>query len=334
MQLSSDVRIPDGLLAANALLSEKPHQGVPSWNLALHQGIDERNSTAAIGLRVGQHLNRAWSRYTGKERDAESGLDYFGARYYASNMGRWTSPDVPFADQNPDNPQSWNLYGYVRNNPLNSIDTNGRVTWLIGGTWHNPKDWTASSPLGQEMSGFFDPNDDDVETIEWSGGNTDSARAELSAKIAAAMAAHSWKPGEQNNIVCHSHGCNGVMGALPTLMTDGFFVNNLVSLGQPMRGDYPYSGGVDTWYNVYAGNDLVQKLGGRVPLFGGRKNSNANNFQVHTGKNPIAAHGALHNDWLTRMQWEMFIRGAQQPDDSGGGGKRNCVDNTCHGIVP
>ena len=35
------------------------------------------------------------SRYTGKERDAESGLDYFGARYYGSNMGRWMSPRVP-----------------------------------------------------------------------------------------------------------------------------------------------------------------------------------------------------------------------------------------------
>ena len=147
----------------------------------------------------------ARSRFTGKERDTESGNDYFGARYYASSMGRWMSPDLPFADQNPENPQSWNLYGYVQNNPLNSIDTNGRVTWLIGGTWHNPKDWTASSPLGQEMSGFLDPTDDDVETIEWSGGNSDGARAELSAKIAAAMAAHTWKPGEQNNIVCHSH---------------------------------------------------------------------------------------------------------------------------------
>jgi len=33
------------------------------------------------------------SRYSGKERDAESGNDYFGARYYASSMGRFMSPD-------------------------------------------------------------------------------------------------------------------------------------------------------------------------------------------------------------------------------------------------
>src|SRR5271163_45379 len=54
------------------------------------------------------------SRSTGKERDAESGLDYIDARYYASTMGRFMSPDpsqLYFAD--PTNPQSFNLYTYA-----------------------------------------------------------------------------------------------------------------------------------------------------------------------------------------------------------------------------
>jgi RHS repeat-associated protein len=134
MQLSFDVRIPDGLLAANALLNEKPHQGVPSWNLALHQGIDERNSTAAIGIRASAQLNRIWPRFTGKERDNESGLDYFGARYYASSMGRFMSPDwsakaqaVPYAKLT--NPQTLNLYGYMQNNPLGGVDQDGHCDW-------------------------------------------------------------------------------------------------------------------------------------------------------------------------------------------------------------
>ncbi len=70
------------------------------------------------------------SHFTGKERDTETGLDYFGARYYASNMGRWMSPDwadkpeaVPYSDLN--DPQSLNLYGYVRNNPLSKNDLDG-----------------------------------------------------------------------------------------------------------------------------------------------------------------------------------------------------------------
>jgi len=65
-------------------------------------------------------------KFTGKERDAESGLDYFGARYLSSAQGWWTSPDAPFADQRPEDPQSWNMYAYVRNNPLTNTDPDGR----------------------------------------------------------------------------------------------------------------------------------------------------------------------------------------------------------------
>lgn len=72
--------------------------------------------------------------FTGKERDSESGNDYFGARYYASSMGRWLSPDydgdddgppepVPYADFS--DPQSLNLYSYVENSPLSAFDSDG-----------------------------------------------------------------------------------------------------------------------------------------------------------------------------------------------------------------
>ena len=49
-------------------------------------------------------------KFTGKERDQETGLDYFGARYYGSALGRFSSPDEPLADQHSIDPQSWNLY--------------------------------------------------------------------------------------------------------------------------------------------------------------------------------------------------------------------------------
>ncbi len=63
--------------------------------------------------------------FTAKERDGESGLDYFGARYFSASLGRFTGPDVPFLDQSPTDPQSWNLYGYVVNRPLLFIDIDG-----------------------------------------------------------------------------------------------------------------------------------------------------------------------------------------------------------------
>jgi RHS repeat-associated protein len=69
-------------------------------------------------------------KFTGKKRDLETGLDYFGARYYSNGLGRWVSADwsaapVPVPYANFDDPQSLNLYGYVRNIPTTQIDIDG-----------------------------------------------------------------------------------------------------------------------------------------------------------------------------------------------------------------
>ncbi len=58
-------------------------------------------------------------RYTGMERDGESGLEYHGARYYAPWLGRWTAPD-----QHPERIDG-NRYAYVKNNPVTFRDPNG-----------------------------------------------------------------------------------------------------------------------------------------------------------------------------------------------------------------
>jgi RHS repeat-associated protein len=135
------VQIPafsDPLPVPIPLLKEKPRQGVPGNNPAPHPGHDLHNSTVAIGLRAALHLNAVRSRSTGKERDAESGNDYFGARYYASTMGRFLSPDwsdpaqpIPYASLH--RPQSLNLYSYVENNPLSQIDDDGHSTVIFDG---------------------------------------------------------------------------------------------------------------------------------------------------------------------------------------------------------
>jgi RHS repeat-associated protein len=63
--------------------------------------------------------------FTGKERDQESGLDYFGARYNSSSMGRFMSPDPGNIGASPKNPQTWNMYSYGLNNPLRITDPTG-----------------------------------------------------------------------------------------------------------------------------------------------------------------------------------------------------------------
>lgn len=72
-------------------------------------------------------------RFTSKERDNESGLDYFLARYYSSAQGRFTSPDpIMISDKQTDNPQLWNLYSYVGNNPLAYRDPTGMELIRLG----------------------------------------------------------------------------------------------------------------------------------------------------------------------------------------------------------
>ena len=101
----------------------------------------------------------AAQKFTGKERDAETGLDYFGARYFSGAQGRFTSPDDVFADQHAADPQSWNLYAYVRNNPLRGIDLDG----------HSPSclDPRNCRGMGQDLSmGLLSNAEDHAETVQ------------------------------------------------------------------------------------------------------------------------------------------------------------------------
>ena len=98
--------------------------------------------------------------FTGKERDTESGLDYFGARYYGSSMGRFMSPDpsgLAFAD--PENPQGLNLYSYVLNNPLSFIDPDGMECVWDDGSFDSADDKQIGSHSGCSSQGgtYVDP---------------------------------------------------------------------------------------------------------------------------------------------------------------------------------
>jgi RHS repeat-associated protein len=70
-------------------------------------------------------IDNVRQKFTGYERDGETGLHYAHARYYANAQGRFISPDSFGGSAN--NPQSLNLYSYVRDNPLRYVDPTGRI---------------------------------------------------------------------------------------------------------------------------------------------------------------------------------------------------------------
>jgi RHS repeat-associated protein len=92
----------------------------------------EELNTGVSGRTAGMGYGGADStrqKFTQKERDIESGLDYFLARYYSSAQGRFTSTDpIALAASRLKDPQQINQYAYVRNNPLSLVDPNGEDT--------------------------------------------------------------------------------------------------------------------------------------------------------------------------------------------------------------
>jgi RHS repeat-associated protein len=87
-------------------------------------------------------------KFGSKERDIETGLDYFIARYHSPVQGRFTSVDPENAGSDPEDPQSWNGYAYTRNNPVLYSDPDGRKYLVCG-------------PNGGGSCGFVDDRDFD-----------------------------------------------------------------------------------------------------------------------------------------------------------------------------
>ncbi len=86
-------------------------------------------------------------KFTDKERDAESGYDYFGARYYASPLYNWTSVD-PLADQSP----QISPYAYCNWNPIKFVDPDGKAIHVAAGA-------IIGAVIGGTISGISAMND-------------------------------------------------------------------------------------------------------------------------------------------------------------------------------
>ena len=107
-----------------SLAGIKRHDYLP-FGEELYVGTGGRTSAQGYGA-----VDNVRRKFNGYERDGETGLDYAQARYYASGQGRFTGVDA--GAFTPADPQNWNRYSYVQNNPLKFIDPTGNTLTLTG----------------------------------------------------------------------------------------------------------------------------------------------------------------------------------------------------------
>ena len=279
-------------------------------------------------------------KFTSKELDEETGLYYFGARYYDSRLSIWHGVD-PLADKFP----NLSPYVYVANNPLRFIDPDGRTIIPVHGTWSNPKTWENMNLILEATNNLFGDNFEGG-AFDWSGGNyaiyRSVAAIGLIDHIRGEMKSENYNG--EITLVGHSHGGNVSIEAL-NIMADMDEFNdvqfNLLTINTPVRDDYQLSENASArvnHVNVYDPKDPVQSNGGNAAIINnplnlmpapnlpwgeygkaGRTFLNAKNLEVNNpqaaiqawypwGGIPIPKQGDWHNshnrvsDWIDKTQ--------------------------------
>jgi RHS repeat-associated protein len=145
-------------------------------------GVAVGGRTTGMGYSVADGLRQ---KFTSKERDNETGLDYSINRYYSSQQGRFTSADDFLNDTHVDAPASWNLYAYVRNNPLRYVDPAGQEVYSTNLTDEQKKklieDWQKNT--GYQSISFDKNNKLVIDTKAGFQGGSANARDQLSAAV-------------------------------------------------------------------------------------------------------------------------------------------------------
>jgi RHS repeat-associated protein len=102
------------------------HLGSTRLLTGVNQAIAQNLDYLPFGELISSDSGITTHKFTGDERDSETGVDHTWFRQYSFSYGRWMTPDpAGLAAVDPTNPQSWNRYAYVLNNPLNYIDPTG-----------------------------------------------------------------------------------------------------------------------------------------------------------------------------------------------------------------
>jgi RHS repeat-associated protein len=219
-------------------------------------------------------------KFTGKERDAESGLDNFGKRYYGSALGRFTSSDPKMlSGLRMLNPQLWNMYSYTGNNPLKYVDPDGMEIRLAPGL-----DQKSQNRIMKDL----------VETYRRSTGRAGLQSLDKSAmKFSLGTASlPDYKVGNQTERV---FGRNDPAGVVGTMTPDGKTVATVDQSKSSVKIEYDFkkldSGGQDapsekTLFNHELGHgvDMAKDPVGALNKTQGESETSAEGFQEQVSK--------------------------------------------------
>jgi RHS repeat-associated protein len=157
-------------------------------------------------------------KFTGHERDPETGLDYMLARYYQANLGRFLSVDPSTKSSDIRDPQSWNRFVYVRNNPMLNVDPDGQdLTDFISG---------AANAFSSDMLAG-------TGRVEGVGG--DYARGQTAGDIGAAIAGVVetvlGAGGEVGGLALDATGVGAVVGVPAGVVSTGAMAQGVAAVG-------------------------------------------------------------------------------------------------------
>lgn len=127
------------------------HLGSPTIVTNQNGQIVEENDYDDYGKIINQNTEGSDYKFIGKELDAETDLQYFGARYYNSLVGKFVSID-PLILENAEiflaDPQQLNSYAYGRDNPIRFLDPTGEANSDFQPYYSNNSSYSYGEPLG------------------------------------------------------------------------------------------------------------------------------------------------------------------------------------------
>jgi RHS repeat-associated protein len=234
------------------------------------RSVMERHDYEPFGVELRPILNQTQNthEFTGHERDQSSGYDYMHFRFYGSNLGRFMKPDDG-SDQHPDNPLSWNLYTYVRGNPVNANDPTGHEAPIItqqgvAALSQSPK--PSAADLSEVYHQAADMLAEAGQGLQLMALSTPGLAGEALQQIGAALEA------------------NG------NALTVGDALGTAIGSGNATAEDYLRAGAEDAGK---AGTLALTLSAGAVPLVGGSSTTEVVHYTDAAGKAGISESGAL-----------------------------------------